>query len=150
MTLVRGSAQSISGRTAAGALGGFTSVPCAPWTSPRAGSTSNRSGARASSAWVPRSTTSGRAYPYPSSASIEKLLANTRVGARAHRVYDRAQTPYQRLCATGVLPPAKRAELAALYQRLNPLQLRRELETALDRLWTLAAPTRAARPGIPR
>ena len=78
---------------------------------------------------------------------VEKLRAKTRVGARAHRVYDRAQTPYQRLCAAGVLPPSKRAELDALYQRLNPLQLRRDLETALDRLWTLAAPDPRRPPG---
>jgi hypothetical protein len=71
---------------------------------------------------------------------VEKLVRKTRNGARVHRVYDRAQTPYQRLCAAGVLPPAKRQELDALYQRLNPLQLRRDLEAALERLWTLAAP----------
>ncbi len=36
-------------------------------------------------------------------------------------------------------PPEKRHELEVLYQSLNPLKLRRELDTALDRLWTLAA-----------
>jgi hypothetical protein len=71
---------------------------------------------------------------------VEKLLTKTRNGARVHRVYDRAQTPYQRLGAAGVLTPAKRQELDALYQSLNPLQLRRDLEAALERLWTLAAP----------
>src|SRR2546425_10808438 len=55
-------------------------------------------------------------------------------------LFSPAQTPYQRLCAAGVLAPAKRQELEALYQRLTPLQWRRELEAALDRLWTLAAP----------
>ena len=70
---------------------------------------------------------------------VEKLVTKTRHGARTHRVYDRAQTPYQRLCAAGVLPPAKRGELERLYQRLNPLQLRRDLDAALDRLWPLAA-----------
>jgi hypothetical protein len=35
-------------------------------------------------------------------------------------LYDRAQTPYQRLGALGVLAPEKRQELADLYQRLNP------------------------------
>ena len=48
---------------------------------------------------------------------VEKLVTKHRDGARVHRVYDRAQTPYQRLCAAGVLPPAKRAELDALYGR---------------------------------
>jgi hypothetical protein len=71
---------------------------------------------------------------------VERLLTKHRMGARVHRVFDRAQTPYQRLCAAGVLTPLKRAELEALYQRLNPLQLQRDLEAALDRLWTLAAP----------
>jgi hypothetical protein len=41
-----------------------------------------------------------------------------------HRVYDRAQTPYHRLCASGVLPP----------------RAREDLEAALDHLWSLAAP----------
>jgi hypothetical protein len=71
---------------------------------------------------------------------VEKLMTKTRQGARTHRVYDRAQTPYQRLCATGVLSPETRCELDALYQSLNPLQLRRDLERELDRLWALAAP----------
>src|SRR2546425_12456130 len=55
-------------------------------------------------------------------------------------LFSPAQTPYQRLGAAGVLAPAKRQELEALYQSLNPLQLRRDLEAALDRLWTLTAP----------
>jgi hypothetical protein len=71
---------------------------------------------------------------------VQKLVTKTRVGARAHRVYDRAQTPYQRLCAAGVLSPSKRDELEARYQSLNPLRLRRDPEAALDRLWPLAAP----------
>jgi len=40
----------------------------------------------------------------------------------------------------GVLAAGKRHELETLYQSLNPLQLRRDLEAALDRLWALAAP----------
>jgi hypothetical protein len=71
---------------------------------------------------------------------VEKLVSKTRDGARVHRVYDQAQTPYQRVCATGALSPTKHAELQSLYLRLNPLQLRRDLDAALDRLWTLAAP----------
>jgi hypothetical protein len=71
---------------------------------------------------------------------VEKLVTKTRHGARVQRRYDRAQTPYQRLCAAGVLSPEKRAELDLFYQSLNPLRLRRELETALTGLWALAAP----------
>jgi hypothetical protein len=71
---------------------------------------------------------------------VERLVSKHRTGARVHRVFDRAQTPYQRLCAANVLSPQKRAELDVLYRRLNPLQLQRDLEAALDHLWTLAAP----------
>src|SRR5262249_3859493 len=63
-----------------------------------------------------------------------------RHGARVARVFDCPQTPYQRLRATGVLPPDQRDELEGLYHQLNPLQLQRDLDTALERLWTLAAP----------
>jgi hypothetical protein len=71
---------------------------------------------------------------------VEKLVTKRRDGARVHRRFDRAQTPYQRLCAAGVLTADKRAELDAHYQRLNPLQLQRDIEAALERLWKLAAP----------
>ncbi|MDP3912013.1 MAG: transposase family protein [Gemmatimonadales bacterium] len=71
---------------------------------------------------------------------VQKLVSKTRAGARTRRFYDRAQTPYQRLGTLGVLPPTTRDELEALYQSLNPLQLRRDMDAALDRLWSLAAP----------
>jgi hypothetical protein len=76
----------------------------------------------------------------------QKLVRKRRDGARVHRVYDRAQTPYQRLCATGVLAPEPRQILEEVYQRLNPLALRRQIERELERLWTLAAPTPVKQP----
>jgi hypothetical protein len=71
---------------------------------------------------------------------VQQLVRKHRDGARGHRVYDRAQTPYHRLCASSVLPPRVREDLEALSQRLHPLQLRRDLDAALEHLWTLAAP----------
>jgi hypothetical protein len=44
-----------------------------------------------------------------------KLLSKTRHGARVHKVYDTARTPYQRLLDCDELTQAKRAELAAVY-----------------------------------
>jgi hypothetical protein len=80
---------------------------------------------------------------------VQKLVRKTREGARVHRVYDRAQTPWQRLCAAGILDPPRQRELTALYERLQPLRLRHDLEAALERLWRLAAPapTRLPDPG---
>ena len=82
---------------------------------------------------------------------VQKLVTKTRQGAKVHRVYDRAQTPYQRLLATGVLSSERRQELEALYQRLNPLQLRRQIEGELERLWAFAAadPHRSPGPSEP-
>jgi hypothetical protein len=79
---------------------------------------------------------------------VQKLVTRVRVGPRVRRVYDRAQTPYQRLCATGVLKPEAREALDRLYHSLNPLQLRRQLDTALERLWALAAPAPPLPSGI--
>jgi hypothetical protein len=39
-----------------------------------------------------------------------------------------------------VLKPEAYAALDRLYRSLNPLQLRRQLDAALERLWALAAP----------
>ena len=40
-------------------------------------------------------------------------------GAKVHKVYDTAQTPYQRLLKAGILTEAKRRELAATYHGLS-------------------------------
>ena len=69
---------------------------------------------------------------------VRKLVSKERHGARVLKRYDRAQTPYRRLLASGVLTPARRDALVAEYHRLNPLQLRAELAARLDALWKLA------------
>jgi len=67
-----------------------------------------------------------------------KLISKTRHGAKVHKVYDMAKTPYQRLLESGVLTPAKRAELAAIYRGLNPVLLLSQLNGHLEKLWDLA------------
>jgi hypothetical protein len=69
---------------------------------------------------------------------VRKLVSKERHGARVVKRYDRAQTPYRRLLASGVLTPIRRAALAAEFHRLNPRQLRADLQTRLDALWKLA------------
>lgn len=69
---------------------------------------------------------------------IRKLMSKERHGARVVKRYDRAQTPYRRLLASGVLSPERSAALTAQYQRLNPLRLRADLQARLDALWKLA------------
>jgi hypothetical protein len=74
---------------------------------------------------------------------IRKLISKERHGARVVKRYDRAQTPYRRVLASGVLTPERSAALTAQFQELNPLRLRADLQTRLDALWKLADGRRA-------
>jgi hypothetical protein len=67
-----------------------------------------------------------------------KLVSKTRHGAKVYRVYDTAQTPYQRLVQSGVLTEVKNTELAATYHGLNPVKLLKQINDNLERLWRLA------------
>jgi hypothetical protein len=67
-----------------------------------------------------------------------KLQGKTRHGAKVHKVYDTARTPYQRLLESGILTSSKQAELAATYRGLNPVWLLSQINVHLDHLWKLA------------
>jgi transposase InsO family protein len=69
---------------------------------------------------------------------IRKLIGKERVGAKVRKLYDEAQTPYQRLLASGVLEAPARLALEETYRGLNPAQLRRQVEERLDALWAAA------------
>ena len=69
---------------------------------------------------------------------VLKLVGKTRNGARVHKVYDIAQTPYQRLLRSGVLTEAKNQELANIYGALNPVTLLKQIRQSVEHLWTLA------------
>jgi hypothetical protein len=67
-----------------------------------------------------------------------KLVSKTRRGAKVYRVYEVAQTPYQRLLKAGVLTDTRAAELAATYSGLNPVTLLKQINANLEQLWKLA------------
>jgi len=67
-----------------------------------------------------------------------KLVSKTRHGAKVHKVYDTARTPYQRLLESDVLTEAKRQELVAIYHGLNPVLLLKQINENLEYLWDLA------------
>ena len=69
---------------------------------------------------------------------VMKLVKKTRHGAKVHKVYDTARTPYQRLPESGVLTEAKQQELAAMYHGLNPVLLLKQINENLEHLWNLA------------
>jgi len=79
---------------------------------------------------------------------VRKLVHKTRHGARVHKVYDTAQTPYQRLLSAGILTEVKRQELTTSYHRLNPALLLRQINENLESLWAMARyPTNQLRKG---
>ncbi|HLI07448.1 MAG TPA: transposase family protein [Ktedonobacteraceae bacterium] len=68
------------------------------------------------------------------------LKEKTVVGEQVRRKWDQAQTPYQRLIATGTLSPQQQQELQALYERTNPRHLREEIYRQLTHLWEQGLP----------
>ena len=67
-----------------------------------------------------------------------KLVEKVRVGARIRRVYDRPQTPFERVQACATADPAKVAQLQALRQQLDPFALAAAIEEQFARLYALA------------
>jgi hypothetical protein len=67
-----------------------------------------------------------------------KLISKTRNGARVRKVYDTAQTPYRRLVQSVILTEEKKTEMAATYSGLNPVQLLKQINGNLEKLWRLA------------
>ena len=69
---------------------------------------------------------------------VMKLVSKSRHGAKVYKVYDTAQTPYQRLLRSGVLTEAKRQELATIYYGLHPVLLLKQINENLEKLWATA------------
>ena len=69
---------------------------------------------------------------------VSKLVSKNRHGAKVHKVYDTAQTPYRRLLRSGVLTDASKRELAELYDGLNPVTLLQQITKSVDYLCTMA------------
>jgi hypothetical protein len=68
----------------------------------------------------------------------EKVVVSQENGRRRiRRRYDRARTPFDRLCATGVLPSEIQRQLEALRLATNPRNLRRDIYEQIDKLHDL-------------
>jgi hypothetical protein len=73
------------------------------------------------------------------------LVEKTAVGTKVRRRWDTAQTPYERLAATGALPTGEQGPLDALYQTTNPRALRREIYMHIEAI-LLPRPPAATEP----
>jgi hypothetical protein len=67
-----------------------------------------------------------------------KLVRKIRVGSRLRRVYDRPQTPFDRVRACPEADPRKVASLQALRQQLDPFALAEAIDQKLTRLYAVA------------
>ena len=66
---------------------------------------------------------------------VMKLIEKKRVDGKVKKVYDTAQTPYQRLLASGDVSQENKDRLTALYQTLDPVALHQSIETQLVAIW---------------
>ena len=78
-----------------------------------------------------------------------KLQAKEREGSKVRRSYDQAQTPMQRLLASGTIPLKPQQELLRITQALDPLRLLSQLEHLQKALWQHAVPSEAVPPPSP-
>jgi len=69
---------------------------------------------------------------------VRKLMSKHRVGAKVVKRYAAAQTPYQRLLASGILSGAQRQALERQFLAINPGALARQITQTLDTLWKLS------------
>lgn len=67
-----------------------------------------------------------------------KLVKTVRKGLRKIRLYDKPQTPLDRLLSTPSLSQAKQKELLALRSKLDPFKLAETVNRKLERIWDLA------------
>ena len=75
-----------------------------------------------------------------------KLVQKVRVGSRVKRVYDKPQTPIDRVCASLPADHPKLAELQKLRDSLDPFALSQAIDEKLDRILRMASVRHSPRP----
>ena len=76
---------------------------------------------------------------------LMKLKSKERRGSQVKKTYDVAQTPYERLQQSPYLSAATKRRLRTEYARLNPAELKRQIERLQEKLLKFAADTRPRR-----
>jgi hypothetical protein len=74
---------------------------------------------------------------------VMKLIEKTRVDGRVKKVYDQAQTPYQRVLASPDVRQESKDKLTSLYRTLDPVALYGKMQKQLERIWKLHAEPRS-------
>jgi len=66
---------------------------------------------------------------------VMKLVSKERIGGSVKRKYDTPKTPYQRLMDSGQISEQTMKQLEMAYLSLNPAQLKRSIDTKVDKLY---------------
>ena len=66
---------------------------------------------------------------------VMKLVSKTRVDGKVKKVYDTAQTPYQRVLASADVSQDRKDALQTLYKTLNPVALYNRIQEQLRHIW---------------
>jgi hypothetical protein len=67
-----------------------------------------------------------------------KLIAKERIGNKTRKRYDTAKTPYQRVLECNDISLQAKAQLMNVYVQLNPVELRRQIDQNIAKLWKLS------------
>jgi hypothetical protein len=66
---------------------------------------------------------------------VMKLASKERIGGSVKRKYDIPKTPYQRLIESGQLSEQAKKQINNVYLSLNPAQLKRNIDSILEKLY---------------
>jgi len=64
-----------------------------------------------------------------------KCMERKRVGAKIVKRYDKAKTPFMRVCESKDVPEETKEKLRKMYQKLNPVELRRRIDTLVSKIF---------------
>lgn len=81
---------------------------------------------------------------------VMKCIEKKRIGSRVVKRYDQPRTPYVRVLECEEVSEKTKKELRELYATLNPVQLRREIDTALEKIFDAGHALRIASKTTPK
>lgn len=64
----------------------------------------------------------------------QKLVEKKRIGSRLKRKYDQPRTPYQRVLDNSDVPEEAKQKLREIYDKLNPFELKRQIDKKIRRI----------------
>lgn len=70
---------------------------------------------------------------------VMKLIEKTRIGSKVRKKYDKAQTPYHRVLVYPGTTKQCKKQLRSHYRKLNPAELKRQIENLQNRLLQIAS-----------